>query len=132
MTVMVEGIPESTIHIPICAEVQTTALFLEEYKVNLNRKSLELNKFEDHVIVLTNPTGNPVAFAWKLCLVGRQSHLLGVDFSPSKGIVPPKGTQDCIFTVVGQKELLSPIKNAYALCFVDGMKEPLILKVSSD
>jgi len=131
VTVMVEGIPESALYIPICAEVQSPFLILEDSIVLIPRDSLYIAKHIDFPVTLTNPTSYPVPFAWQECLVGRQGDLLEIQFHPSSGILPPKATKDCTFSVFFKTEFEHHIRNAFALCHVDGMKEPLVLRVST-
>jgi len=127
---MVQGIPESVLYIPICAEVQSPFLVLEESEITISREAMLENQVVDTTVILANPTEFPMNFAWQSCLIGRQSQVLTAEFYPSAGFVPPRGTMDCILTMSSKVDV--KLRNVYALCLVDAMKEPLILKISSD
>ncbi len=131
ITVSVVDVPDSAIIVPVIAIVQTPFLFLEETEIFLCRDSLQANKIEDAMVTLFNPTGFPITFAWQPCLIGRHSGTLGVEFCPATGFVPARGTMDVIMNLTAHSDYVG-LKHVYAVCMVDGMKEPLILKISGD
>lgn len=125
-----EGIPESALYIPILAEVQSPFLVLEEGEIKISREEMSDNKITDTTVTLINPTGFPINFGWQSCLIGRQCQLVTAEFFPPAGYVPPRGTMDCVLTM--STSIDTTLRNCYALCTVETMKEPLILKISSD
>lgn len=131
ITVSVEDVADSSIYIPVCAVVQNPFLFLEESEIFMCQETLQNNKVEDSSVTLVNPTGFPITFVWQPCLIGRQSQMLSVEFCPQTGFVPGRGTMDVVLSLSANSEYVD-LRYVYAVCMVDGMKEPLILKISSD
>lgn len=81
-------------------------------------------------MTLVNPTGSPITFVWQPCLIGSGSAGLDVEFCPGTNFVPPRGTMDVVLSLDATRTEYVNLKHIYAVCMVDGMKEPLILKIS--
>jgi hypothetical protein len=105
-------------------------LYLEESEIFFSKETLESNNVEDCIVTLANPCGIPLTFAWQPFLIGKQSQNISADFCPETGFVPPRGTMDCILSLTANNQKIE-LRHAYAVCVVDGMRKPFILKISS-
>jgi len=131
VAIAVKDIPDSELHASICAFVEEPFVYLEEDQAFLCKETLTKNKVEDAMAVLINPCGFPIPFAWHPCLVGTKGDLFCVAFSPPSGTIAANGTMDVAITFTPRTdgELGADVTHVYALCYVDGMTEPLILKI---
>ncbi|ODN04997.1 Deleted in lung and esophageal cancer protein 1 [Orchesella cincta] len=130
--VMVEGNPESIVSIPVYAEIELPTLVMKRGRIQFDAETFITQPVQHGNCTILNPSGFNISFVWQ-CPVGRQCKLCKVHIHPQTGIVPAKGKLECSVSVESylQDEPLE-LNNLFVPCCVDGMREPLILKIESE
>lgn len=129
---MVEGNPQSVISVPIYGEIDLPSLVLENGVMEFDAEDFVQQPVQTRSCTVINPTGFNVPFSWQ-CPMGRQSKLCSVYIHPPQGIIPAKTKLDFSVSVESyvRDEPLN-LDNLYVPCCVEGMREPLILKIISE
>lgn len=129
---MVEGNPQSIISVPVYAQIELPSLVLENGVITFSADDFPHHQTQSGSCSIINPTGFNVPYVWQ-CPVGRHSKLCGVYIHPKKGIIPAK--ERVIFSVSVETYVRDEpldLDNLFVPCCVEGMREPLILKIITE
>ncbi|KAI7792764.1 putative deleted in lung and esophageal cancer protein 1, partial [Triplophysa rosa] len=113
-------------HLSVRADVQSPQVCLQSCELVL--ADLYVGVPQKGSVTIFNQTLLPAHFTWSK-LQGAQAHLCSATFSPSAGTLQPNGMTEVSvsFTAHTVEELTEVI----AVCKVEGMKNPLVLRISS-